>query len=81
MRAVTDEEHKLATDVANTVLYYRQEQKCFETVEELKQAIADDVLSRTKSHAAEIATIAEDIVKAAGEWKDMDEYLNMEDLE
>ena len=61
---------QLAKDIANTILHFREHEKCFQTVEEMKEAISSEVLLRAKEHKQEIALLTQKEIERVGEWFD-----------
>lgn len=61
---------QLAKDIANTILHFRETKKCFLSVEEMKEAIASEVLIRAKENKQEVALLAQKEIERVGQWYD-----------
>lgn len=73
MKELTQRDKELATDIANTILYFRENKKCLLTEEEMNTTISDEVIIRGAGDKSRVAILTRDIITAAGEWYDKEE--------
>jgi gas vesicle protein len=61
---------ELVKDIANTILHFREHEKCFQTVEEMKEAISNEVMTRCSGNKPEVYKLVQKEIENANEWYD-----------